>query len=198
MNPSSTSLPVPDNNPCVYNGQKRCTDESCASRMDICPEEQLIDQTTVFILLTVGMVVSVLLIVLYCFQKRRQRSTQHRGIDHVTFVPIIGDGDNASLYMPPPAYEEVVGSSLYQVISASQRNASRMSLPEEPRTPPPNYDAALYILAHNHDYTVFPTKVEPKSPVVRRSISTEFGGNSRTSRPTESDYLRTYSTPDPR
>lgn len=75
----------------------------------------------------------------------------------------------------------------------------RISLSEEPRTPPPNYDAALYILAHSHD-SVCPKKEERKSPLIRRSVSTELtqSGNSRVARSADPEFRRIYSTPEQR
>ncbi|RUS69770.1 hypothetical protein EGW08_022466 [Elysia chlorotica] len=137
------------------------------------------NQNTILIMIVVGISVVIFLTVLYCFQQRSQRLRQSgQGI----FDSVDGEGvsaDHASLNNPPPTYEEVVNSNLYPPTPVAQRSNTVHTI-EEPRTPPPNYDMALHILAHSTD-TILHSKPEAASPLVRRSVSTDQGlGTSNT------------------
>ncbi|XP_059178064.1 uncharacterized protein LOC131957348 [Physella acuta] len=194
---STTYTPPYTPGPCVSSGHRRCIDGSCIASVDLCPEEQQLNQNTIIIMLVVGMACILFLVVLYCYKQRKAlRRQEHNSSNHAAFESVIGEGDNASMNLPPPSYDEVINSNLYPVTPVFQRNA-RITSFEEPRTPPPNYDAALDILAHSQE-SVLPIKTQPISPVVRRSISTEFSGAARSARSSESDYRRIYSNPDQR
>uniref|UniRef100_A0A0B7AZN3 Uncharacterized protein n=1 Tax=Arion vulgaris TaxID=1028688 RepID=A0A0B7AZN3_9EUPU len=187
VNPRLSTTSEPGDAPCLSSGHRRCKDGSCIAKVDLCSEEQTMNQNTIFIMIVVGMVVVIVLIILYCFQQRSQRRALNRNANQSTLDNVGVECDNSSLNMPPPTYEEVVNTNLYPATPVLQRNV-QMSSDVEPRTPPPNYDTALHILAHSHD-SIFPTKVEPTSPVVRRTISTELGSpvGTRSPRP-ETDY----------
>ncbi|CAL1535269.1 unnamed protein product [Lymnaea stagnalis] len=183
--------------PCLSSGHRRCVDGSCIASVDLCPEEQQLNQNTIVIMLVVGMAVIIILLVLYCYKQRSlRRRAQNSPIQQTTFESGLGEADNSSLNMPPPTYDEVINTNLYPPTPIFQRN-TRTSYGEEPRTPPPNYDAALDILAHSQEL-VFPTKSQPLTPVVRRSVSTEFSTTTRSSRSSDSDYRRIFSNPDQR
>ncbi|BFZ19189.1 hypothetical protein BsWGS_22228 [Bradybaena similaris] len=169
---STTSTPG-YSGPCPSSGHRQCKDGSCIAKVDLCAEEQTMNQNTIFIMIVVGMVVVIVLIILYCFQQRSQRRALHRNANQGNFDSVMVDGDNTSLNMPPPSYDEVVNTNLYPATPVLQRS---ISAAEEPRTPPPNYDTALDILASSHD-SILPSKQKSKSPVVRRSVSTELGLN---------------------
>ncbi|XP_005099615.1 uncharacterized protein LOC101860334 [Aplysia californica] len=192
----SASTRKPDTGPCLSSGHRRCSDGSCIARVDLCPEDKVVNQNTILIMVVVGMAVVVFLLLLYCFQQRAQRFRQQQ--DQSRSEVGHEDGDNASLNMPPPTYDEVINTNLYPPTPVLQRNI-RIPSSEEPITPPPNYDTALTILANSLD-SVVPSKSEPKSPVVRRSVSTDFSlnGGARSSRSSESDYRRFFSSQDPR
>jgi len=148
----------------------------------------------VLVMTVVAVAVVVYLLVLYCLQQRRQghRRTRVRGsvrrlarAEHNIDSDLdTADGDNTSLDMPPPnyhllppTYDEVVNTDQYPVSrrGSLQRNM-RISSFDEPITPPPNYDAALDIIANSYyGYgSMCPSKPVPVRPVVRRCISTDI------------------------
>ncbi|KAK3765774.1 hypothetical protein RRG08_026245 [Elysia crispata] len=168
IGPTSTAKPRYE--PCLSPGHRHCADGSC---MEFCPEDQIMNQNTILIMIVVGISVVIFLTVLYCFQQRSQRLRQSgQGI----FESVDGEGvsaDHASLNNPPPTYEEVINSNLYPPTPEAQRSNNAQAM-EEPRTPPPNYDMALHILAHSTD-SVLHSKPQASSPLVRRSVSTDQG-----------------------
>ncbi|XP_060074540.1 uncharacterized protein LOC132554250 [Ylistrum balloti] len=156
-------LENPSNPPCSFNGERQCEDGSCIQAVDLCPEEQLMNQNTILIMIVVGLAVVIFLIVLYCFQQRQREGNRRPGslseANH-------DDDDHASLYMPPPTYEEVVTTDLYPPTPQMRLARGRITSNEEPpMTPPPNYDAALSILARSHE------SVFGKIPFIRRKSS---------------------------
>ncbi|KAH9512592.1 hypothetical protein Btru_038890 [Bulinus truncatus] len=186
----SSHIPLP----CKSSGNRRCMDGSCIASVDLCPEELHLNQNTIIIMLVIGMTVLIFLLILYCY---KQRSHHRREQNNNNQQTVNGDDDNISLNMPPPSYEEVVSSNLYPVTPVFQRDM-RTSYCEEPRTPPPNYEAALDILAHSNE-TILPSKSQPFNPVVRRSVSTEFSNaGKRSVRSTDIDFRRVFSNPDQR
>ncbi|GFN79206.1 hypothetical protein PoB_000571200 [Plakobranchus ocellatus] len=195
MMPTSTRKPKYE--PCLSPGHRHCADGSC---MDLCPEDQAMSQNTILIMIVVGIVVVIFLTVLYCFQQRSQRLRQN---SQNVFESVDGEGvsaEHASLNNPPPTYEEVINSNLYPPTPVAQRTNRTPSL-EEPRTPPPNYDAALYILAHSSE-SVLHSKHQASSPVVRRSVSSEQGLSRACTGPrassSETEYRRILSNPEDR
>ncbi|CAG5121713.1 unnamed protein product [Candidula unifasciata] len=191
-NTKSTTVPG-HGGPCPSSGHRQCKDGSCIAKVDLCAEEQTMNQNTIFIMIVVGMVVVIVLIILYCFQQRSQRRALRRHAIQGNLDSVVGDGDNTSLNMPPPSYEEVVNTNLYPATPVLQRG---MSAVDEPRTPPPNYDTALDILASSHD-SILPLKQASKSLVVRRSVSTEFGLNG-SNRVSGSEFRRFFSNQEQR
>ncbi|XP_033755407.1 uncharacterized protein LOC117338245 [Pecten maximus] len=149
--------------PCSFNGERQCEDGSCIQAVDLCPEEQLMNQNTILIMIVVGLAVVIFLIVLYCFQQRQREGNRRPG----SFTEANGDDeDHASLYMPPPTYEEVVTTDLYPPTPQMRLARGRITSTEEPpMTPPPNYDVALTILARSHE------SVFGKIPFIRRKSS---------------------------
>ncbi|KAL8593015.1 hypothetical protein ACOMHN_017945 [Nucella lapillus] len=53
-----------------------------------------------------------------------------------------------------------------------------LSVPEEPRTPPPTYDTALHILAHSQE-NLLSAPALPQSSPLRRAVSVDQLGISR-------------------
>lgn len=155
---------------CMSAGERRCEDGSCIARVELCPEEQLMNQNTILIMVVVGLAVVVFLVILYCFQQRQRRHNRGEGETGLTD----NDYDNASLYAPPPTYEDVINTNLYPPTPQQQR--LRLTSLDEPLTPPPNYDAALIILARSQESVL--TKSRRKSSVFRRSVSMEQINNS--------------------
>ncbi|KAK7114065.1 uncharacterized protein [Littorina saxatilis] len=158
---------------CQPDSQRQCMDGSCISRMELCPEEEMMNQDTVLIMIGVGMGVVLFLIMLYCLQQRHNTGTERQSLNY-------DETDHPELLMPPPAYDEAVNINLYP--PTPQRNR-RIPSAEEPITPPPNYDAALHILAQSQE-NVFASKeaAAEASPVLRRAVSVEHVGIAR-SRP---------------
>ncbi|KAL8590521.1 hypothetical protein ACOMHN_010957 [Nucella lapillus] len=163
---------------CNPQTQRQCADGACISRMDLCPEEEMLNQDTILIMIGVGMGVVLFLILLYCLQQRRSASAEQQG------VSTAGDElDHPELLMPPPSYREAMDVGLYP--PTPQRNR-RIPSYEEPITPPPNYETALNILAQSHESVlVGKDGAAPSSPthgttsVLRRTLSVEHVGISR-------------------
>ncbi|XP_060608211.1 uncharacterized protein LOC132760275 isoform X2 [Ruditapes philippinarum] len=151
---------------CMSEGERMCEDGSCIARVELCPEEQLMNQNTILIMIIVGLAVVVFLAILYCFQKRQQQANRQLGGDS----GMSDDCDNESLYAPPPAYEEVVNSNMYPA-TPEQRRLHQLSLeePRSPMTPPPNYASALIILAQSEES--ISSKQHSQSDLIRRSVS---------------------------
>ncbi|XP_071092397.1 uncharacterized protein [Haliotis cracherodii] len=161
---------------CDLTINRQCEDGTCISKVELCPDEQIMNQNTILIMIVVGMAVVIFLIILYCFQQRQRgngRTGRNDNFESMNGDGMSGDGDNASLYMPPPTYDEVVTTDLYPATPQMLRNTRMSSSDEPPMTPPPNYEVALHILAQSHE-SVLTNKVGKNlrtSPVVRRSIS---------------------------
>ncbi|XP_069111922.1 uncharacterized protein [Argopecten irradians] len=177
-------MEIHSNPACSFNGDRQCEDGSCIKAVDLCPEEQLMNQNTILIMIVVGLAVVIFLIVLYCFQQRQRVGTRRNG----SFTDgNRDDEDHASLYMPPPTYEEVVTTDLYPPTPQMRLARGRMTSSEEPpMTPPPNYDAALTILARSHE-SVFgktPFMRRNSSCVSRRSFSVDNVNNVEVAPPT--------------
>ncbi|XP_045192152.1 uncharacterized protein LOC123548712 [Mercenaria mercenaria] len=151
---------------CMSDGERMCEDGSCIARVELCPEEQLMNQNTILIMIIVGLAVVVFLAILYCFQKRQQQANRQLGADS----GLSEECDNESLYAPPPAYEEVVNSNMYPA-TPEQRRLRQLSLdePRSPMTPPPNYASALIILAQSEES--ISSKQHSQSDLIRRSVS---------------------------
>ncbi|XP_046565056.1 uncharacterized protein LOC124273791 [Haliotis rubra] len=133
---------------------RQCEDGSCISKVELCPDEQIMNQNTILIMIVVGMAVVIFLIILYCFQQRQRgngRSGRNDHFESINGEGMSGDGDNASLFMPPPTYDEVVTTDLYPATPQMLRNTRMSSSDEPPMTPPPNYEVALHILAQSHE-----------------------------------------------
>lgn len=164
FSPLNPGMDGNSNLPCSFNGERQCEDGSCIKAVDLCPEEQLMNQNTILIMIVVGLAVVIFLIVLYCFQQRQRDGQRRPGSGRETSH--LDEEDNASLYMPPPSYDEVVTTDLYPPTPQMRLARGRMSSSEEPpMTPPPNYDIALTILARSHE------SVMGKAPVMRRKSS---------------------------
>jgi len=173
-------------------GYRLCADETtCILKDSICPDEDLIQQKSVLIMVVIGMAVVIFLLILYCFQQRSQEHSQRRETRTETDSYI---GDNASFYLPPPTYEEVIGSNLYPCSSV----AHQTMVPASPTTPPPNYDAALTILENSKNSSVIPPAfTNMNGPVIRRSVSTDLSVSGRPpARQSITDYRRLFSTQD--
>lgn len=153
-----------------------CEDGSCIARVELCPEEQLMNQNTILIMIVVGLAVVVFLVILYCFQQRQRRANREYGTD----TGYTDECDNASLYAPPPDYEEVINSDRYPATPETRR-LRQLSIdePRSPMTPPPNYDTALVILAMSQDSVL--SKPRRHSSIYRRSMSVEQMAHNRQS-----------------
>ncbi|CAG2190253.1 unnamed protein product [Mytilus edulis] len=68
----------PEYRSCELSGEKTCNDGRCISKIDLCPEEQLMNQNTILIMIVVGIAVVIFLIVLYCFQQRQRNASRSR------------------------------------------------------------------------------------------------------------------------
>ncbi|KAK6185157.1 hypothetical protein SNE40_007451 [Patella caerulea] len=167
--------------PCDLETKRLCADGSCIFKNALCEEEEVMNQNTILIMIVVGMAVVIFLIILYCFQQKTQTRTNTTNRESM-FEAGLGEGDNASLYNPPPPYDEVITSGLYPPTPQSQRQ-TRISSSDEPMTPPPNYEAALNILAQSHESVLVKGA---KSSVFRRSVSVDS-----VSRPNRSSPSRT-------
>lgn len=168
---------------CSSDGERMCEDGSCIARVELCPEEQLMNQNTILIMIIVGLAVVVFLAILYCFQKRQQRANRQLGVDS----GLSDECDNESLYAPPPAYEEVINSNMYPVTPETRR-LRQLSQEEarSPITPPPNYASALVILAQSEES--LSSKQRSQSNLIRRSISLDQIQNRVADSPKEDTY----------
>ncbi|XP_076470911.1 uncharacterized protein LOC143300851 [Babylonia areolata] len=164
---------------CNLETQRQCADGSCIPRMELCPEEEMLNQDTILIMIGVGMGVVLFLIILYCLQQRRSAGTD-QGVPGTA-----EEMDNPELLMPPPSYREAMDVYLYPPTPQTTRNRHSVPSLEEPITPPPNYDAALSILAQSHESVLVgkegATASSPTgtTPVLRRTLSIEHVGISR-------------------
>ncbi|XP_041376428.1 uncharacterized protein LOC121388949 [Gigantopelta aegis] len=165
----TTTTTSPEHSDCDFYTERQCSDGSCIAKVDLCSDEQIMNQNTILIMIVVGMAVIIFLIILYCFQQR-QRETNRPTVTQDQ-LEVEGEGDNASLYQPPPTYEEVVTTNLYPPTPQMLRQTRISSSEEPPMTPPPNYDVALNILAQSHESVLVDKK--RISPVVRRSVSVD-------------------------
>ncbi|XP_025115611.1 uncharacterized protein LOC112576945 [Pomacea canaliculata] len=146
--------------------KRQCFDGSCIPKGDLCPEEEIMSQDSILIMIGVGMGVVIFLIMLYCLQQRRNANTSETAHS-------FEDADLQELTVPPPSYEEALNVNIYPPTPVAQRSRRILS-EEEPMTPPPNYDTALHILAQSHESVFFSKEIKPPSPVVRRSVSLDF------------------------
>lgn len=152
---------------CELYGEKACNDGRCIPKIELCPEEQLMNQNTILIMIVVGIAVVIFLIVLYCFQQRQRSASRIRLRNQMSLDGGDMDGDRSSLFEPPPAYDEAIDTRLYP--PTPQMNRDRLQRPpseDQPLTPPPNYDTALQILARSHE------SVFAKPPPLQRQSST--------------------------
>ncbi|KAK3576387.1 hypothetical protein CHS0354_018934 [Potamilus streckersoni] len=166
---STTSKPPTEVQHCSEMGERQCEDGSCILRVDLCPEEELMNQNTILIMIVVGLAVIIFLIILYCFQQRKRQAG--RMISVLSEEGDAEDGEHASLYAPPPTYHEVITTDLYPPTPQQQPKRNRMSSTEEPRTPPPTYDIALHLLAVSDDSILNKIKKPCPSKLIRRSLS---------------------------
>ncbi|KAL5020993.1 hypothetical protein ScPMuIL_000148 [Solemya velum] len=169
------NLPIPQKECGLTPGERLCEDGSCVQTVDLCPEEQLMNKNTILIMIVVGMAVVIFLIILYCFQRRTRRSNMSlrlRSQAEAVVALADNESDNISLFLPPPTYNEVMTTDLYPPTPELRRQV-QPSIEEPPLTPPPNYDAALNILAQSHE-CVFSIKQEEPRTIARRSISLDF------------------------
>ncbi|ESO89759.1 hypothetical protein LOTGIDRAFT_234148 [Lottia gigantea] len=176
---------------CLAPAERRCADGSCIYKNDLCEEEQILNQNTILIMIVIGMAVVIFLIILYCFQQKTRRSGTNRNSLRA-FEAGLDDGDNASLYNPPPTYDEVITSGLYPATPQTRRNI-RMSSSEEPITPPPNYEAALTILAQSHESVL--VNKNSKNSVFRRSVSVDSMGRQTSGNNTTETRTPSSATP---
>ncbi|XP_062608916.1 uncharacterized protein LOC134270676 isoform X2 [Saccostrea cucullata] len=166
-----------DRTRCELENYRLCADGSCISQVDLCPEEQLMNQNTILIMIVVGLAVVIFLIVLYCFQQRNRSPSHVRGRS-VRSSGTNDEADRVSLFLPPPTYDEVITTNLYPPTPQILQRRDRIASSEEPMTPPPNYDTALILLSRSHESVLSP-KYEgvPKRPAVsnghRRSLSVD-------------------------
>ncbi|OWF42038.1 uncharacterized protein LOC110461658 [Mizuhopecten yessoensis] len=184
------------NPPCSFNGERQCEDGSCIQAVDLCPEEQLMNQNTILIMIVVGLAVVIFLIVLYCFQQRQREGNRRPSSMTETNRD---EEDHASLYMPPPTYEEVVTTDLYPPTPQMRLARGRItSIEEPPMTPPPNYDAALSILARSHEsvFGKIPFMRRKSSCVSRRSFSVDNVNNVELAPPPVSPNVTTITEQD--
>lgn len=169
----ATTAQPPDMRACDKEEERQCMDGTCVARIDLCPEEEMMSQDTILIMIGVGMAVVLFLIVLYCLQQRRST------LDNPQPVDTLDDLENPELLIPPPPYEEALNVTLYPPTPQMQRT-TRMSSAEEPVTPPPNYDAALHILAQSYESVLTASgKNSVASPLLRRSLSSEHVANNQ-------------------
>ncbi|CAC5370775.1 unnamed protein product [Mytilus coruscus] len=157
----------PEYSSCELSGEKTCNDGRCISKIDLCPEEQLMNQNTILIMIVVGIAVVIFLIVLYCFQQRQRNASRSR-LRNQTSIDNDMEPERSSLFEPPPAYDEAIDTRLYPPTPQMLRDRSLRPPSEDqpPMTPPPNYDTALQILARSHE------SVLGKPPLLRRQSST--------------------------
>ncbi|VDI70790.1 uncharacterized protein LOC143080977 isoform X1 [Mytilus galloprovincialis] len=157
----------PEYRSCELSGEKTCNDGRCISKIDLCPEEQLMNQNTILIMIVVGIAVVIFLIVLYCFQQRQRNASRSR-LRNQTSIDNDMDPERSSLFEPPPAYNEAIDTRLYPPTPQMLRDRALRPPSEDqpPMTPPPNYDTALQILARSHE------SVLGKPPLLRRQSST--------------------------
>lgn len=168
INMTSSSVPKEtEGTLCEAAGERTCSDGRCIPKIDLCPEEQLMNQNTILIMIVVGIAVVIFLIVLYCFQQRQRNAARARLRTQVSLDNDMGQ-DRASLYEPPPAYDEAIDTRLYPPTPqiSRERLAMSSSVEQPPMTPPPNYDTALQILARSHESLL------GKPPLLQRQLST--------------------------
>ncbi|KAL8593017.1 hypothetical protein ACOMHN_017947 [Nucella lapillus] len=94
---------------CPLDSQRQCEDGMCVPRSELCPEEELLSQETILVMIGIAMAVFLLLIFLYCIQQHRHNTdTQPQGA-------VSGEEPNHPelLLVPPPAYDEAVDVFLY-------------------------------------------------------------------------------------
>ncbi|KAL3860400.1 hypothetical protein ACJMK2_010525 [Sinanodonta woodiana] len=178
---STTSKHPADVQHCSEMGERQCEDGSCILRVDLCPEEELMNQNTILIMIVVGLAIIIFLIILYCFQQRKRRLG--RMISMINEEEDAEDSDHASLYAPPPTYHEVISTDLYPPTPQQQPKRNRMSSTEEPRTPPPTYDIALHLLAVSDDSILNKLKKPCPSKLIQRSLSLNQIGSNLTQTP---------------
>nr|XP_022342150.1 uncharacterized protein LOC111135951 [Crassostrea virginica] len=146
-----------DHNACEVENFRVCADGSCISQVDLCPEEQLMNQNTILIMIVVGLAVVIFLIVLYCFQQRNRSPTHTRGRSVRSSGANGDEADRVSLFLPPPTYDEVITTNLYPPTPQMLLRRDRVASAEEPpMTPPPNYDTALVLLSRSHESVLSP------------------------------------------
>ncbi|XP_076449211.1 uncharacterized protein LOC143285695 [Babylonia areolata] len=158
-----------DTESCPGDNQRRCEDGSCMLRTELCPEEELLSQETILVMIGVAMAIFLLLIFLYCIQQRRSSSEQQGTSVEEPNHPEL-------LLTPPPAYDEAVDVLLYPPTPQIEHV---LSTSEEPTTPPPNYDAALHILAQSEENLLVSQELMPEPPNLRRAVSADFLGINR-------------------
>lgn len=168
-----------DKKACEVESYRLCADGSCISQVDLCPEEQLMNQNTILIMIVVGLAVVIFLIVLYCFQQRNRSPTHSRGRSVRSSGTNGDEADRISLFLPPPTYDEVITTNLYPPTPQIFHRRDRITSSEEPpMTPPPNYDTALMLLSRSHESVLSPSyDTAPKRPSLnrghRRSLSVD-------------------------
>lgn len=169
----------PNPSTCEVENYRLCADGSCISQVDLCPEEQLMNQNTILIMIVVGLAVVIFLIVLYCFQQRNRSPTHSRGRSVRSSGTNGDEADRISLFLPPPTYDEVITTNLYPPTPQIFHRRDRITSSEElPMTPPPNYDTALILLSRSHESVLSPSyDTVPKRPSLnrghRRSLSVD-------------------------
>ncbi|CAE1312650.1 unnamed protein product [Acanthosepion pharaonis] len=165
---------------CVHIGKQQCKNGECVLSISMCPEQNNISQSTMLIMVIVGLTIVIFLIILYCLQQRGRNRMQSLSAESHTDQNSSGEVDNnidnLSLYLPPPPYEEVVSSSIYPNTRIMHQRMNSFTL-NVPPTPPPNYNAALNILARSQE--IVSTKgnqipsTQQKQPSIRRCQSEE-------------------------
>lgn len=165
---------------CVHIGKQQCKNGECVLSISMCPEQNNISQSTMLIMVIVGLTIVIFLIILYCLQQRgrnRMQSLSESHTDQNSSGEVDNNIDNLSLYLPPPPYEEVVSSSIYPNTRIMHQRMNSFTL-NVPPTPPPNYNAALNILARSQE--IVSTKgnqipsTQQKQPSIRRCQSEEI------------------------
>lgn len=169
--------PNPEDSFC-NDGKHLCENGECVSIHNLCPEQNNINQSTMLIMVIVGLTIIIFLIILYCLQQRGRNQTHNLSVESHTDQNSSAEGDNLSLYQPPPPYEEVMSTSIYPNTRVMHQRMNSFTINVPPPTPPPNYDAALHILARSQEFastkaTPIPSG-PPKQPSLRRCHSEEI------------------------
>ncbi|XP_052818738.1 uncharacterized protein LOC128244728 [Mya arenaria] len=153
---------------CLSEVERQCSDGSCISRIELCPEEQLMNQNTILIMIIVGLAIVIFLVILYCFQQRQSRANRQYEMEGEHS----DECDHESLNAPPPTYDEVVHTNMYPETPQTRRLRELSEEPSSPMTPPPNYDTALIILAQSEE-SILCKPHSRQSSVIRRCISVD-------------------------